>query len=294
MRATNLVLSAMIFLSTPLRAPAQKVDMVEATYRLNWPDSISDIARTNRIPSEEVTKFLNSLRAQEEEPQLRVEEFRFASIERGRIGLAATVDASGRDLFYGVWVVLPEGTKFRRTLLASAPPHFLAREVLDLDGDGVEEVIAKEPIGGYQGARTDPIFWYSIFQFRRGLPKDVSSNFPEFYRRAVLPDLGYLLQLLALVGNTDPNAVRFQQAEIQFLQLKFTRKILGEQDAGLQEAVAWTDTGDTRLRELAISAFEEIPGPQSLKRLQELGRSDDPIVSRRALNALARLREKGR
>jgi hypothetical protein len=293
MRKPRLFLSSAICLSISLCASAQRVDTLEATHRLNWPESVADIPRANRIPQEEVARFLNSFRGQEKEPTLRPQEFRFAPIERGRIGLAATVDASGRDLFYAVVVILPEGTRFRRTILPSAPPHFLAREVVDLTGDGIDEVITKEPVAGYQGAQTDPIFWWSIFEFRHGLPKDVSASFPEFYQRVVLPDLGYLEQLLALVRERDPRALRFQQAEVEFLRLKVRRKIFGEERAGLQEAIAWTETGDARLQELAIRALEEISGPQSLKKLEQLARSSDPLISQRANNALTRLRERG-
>jgi hypothetical protein len=287
-------LMLVMWLSPPLSATPQEAKAFDATYRLTWPDNVADIARANRTAQDEVSRFINSFRGHAVEPPLALQEFRFAPIERGKIGLMATVDASGRDLFYAVMVVVPEGARFRRTMLPSAPPHFLPAELIDLDGDGVDEVITKEPVGGYQGARTEPIFWYSIFAIHGGLPKDVSARFPEFYNRMVLPGLDYLDRLFALVRERPPNTLRLQRAQVDFVRLKVRRKILGEKRVGLHEAINWAESGDTRLQELAISMFEEIPGQQSLKQLQELARSKDPVVSRRAQIALARLGEQRR
>lgn len=294
MRTTLFLISATVCLANSPGAWGQKVDVLKATTALSWPGSMAGIPLANRMSSGEVTGFLNSFQTEEAEPPLRIEEFRFARLERGRIALVATVDVSGRGLFYGMLIVWPEGSKFRRTILASAPPHLLASELVDLDGDGLDEIITKEEIGGYRGARTDQIFWYTIWRLQGGKIEDVSSKFPEFYERCVLPELIYFSNTIAVAGHKGPDATALQQAEIEFARLKFTRKILGEPDAGFPQAVGWSRSADAELQELAIRTFEEIPGSQSLRELEELANSSNSSISEAAKNALARLQQRNK
>ena len=120
----------------------------------------------------------------------------------------------------------------------------------------------------------------------------MSAEFPEFYQRGVLSELYYLSRVLSNAVHKDPKVMQFQQAEIEFVQLKYQRKVMKKPETGLREAVAWSESGNADIQRLAIAAFEEIPGTTSLLQLERLAKSPDQGVSGSAKNALVRLRQK--
>src|SRR5882762_2619315 len=72
-----------------------------------WPSTPADAPRANRIPKEQVQSFINSFDPRHDGIHFDVDEFRFAVLQRNSIALVASVDASGRGLFYNLVGVQP-------------------------------------------------------------------------------------------------------------------------------------------------------------------------------------------
>jgi hypothetical protein len=279
--------SAAVSMLAVLNLFGQESVLLTGNPSFRWPNSTIDIPRANAIAAEKVVSFINALAKQLDRPSITVQEFRFARLEEGKIHLVATIDSSGRGFYYALAVISPEGAKFRYTTLTSVSPHVLGGEVVDLDGDGRDEIIAKNFIAGYRGAQSDQIYWYSIYQWHNAVPQDVSASFQQFYDRGALPQLTYLEHWLDLIAHGDhPEEVRLQKAQIEAVRLKYRRKIIGEKNAGIEEAKAWIESGNLDFQKLGIEALVEIPDPKADEALRKLAGSSNPGVARMAQYAL--------
>jgi hypothetical protein len=270
-------------------AAGQQAPARHASFGFPWPETLADIKAADKLPAASLEPFLNQLRAPGV-PDLQVEEFRFAPMEGPTVCLAATVDASGRQLYFSVAVVCPEreDSHFRMTLLPSVPPHLLGAELIDLKGDGTFEIITRELAGGYQGTQTLPIYWYSVFRVRNSVPHDESTEYKEFYGMRLLPDVDFLARLAGAVSGSHASALATEAAaEARFLKVRYQRRIAGEAKAGFEDANEWSSSDDPRVQMLAVETFREIDTPESLAALKKLEKAKDYVVSQAAANAVA-------
>jgi hypothetical protein len=164
----------------------------------------------------------------------------------------------------------------------------LVTDLLDLDGDGFDEVISSQFAAGYQGASTPPLYWYTIYSFKDGLPHDVSRQFRDFYQAQVV-NWGYMLERLIMPPlGSDSKESKYVEAQIIFTRLEYNRKIVGESKAGLQEATDWADSPEANLQDLAVITLGEIKDPASIAVLKKLTTSKYQGVCREAVVALAK------
>ncbi|MGH9340353.1 MAG: HEAT repeat domain-containing protein [Acidobacteriota bacterium] len=238
----------------------------------------------------EVEAFVNSLLSEYPGPRAKISQFRFSPLEQSGIHLVATTDFSGREQYFQILVISPyDGSSFRYFELSSAPPHFLPTEVIDIDGDGIYELVLRELVGDYQGAETLPVFWFSIHRFQDGKIVDVSPEYKEYYLQTLLPKLAFELRIASELAAQN-SEYQYLFAAQSFIRSKFRRRILGELKAGFKEAVNWSKSEDIRIQFLSIKALEEIGDPESISILTELSTSEEQRVATRSNRALARLR----
>lgn len=251
-----------------------------------WPRTLVEIQSADRMSTVSLEQFLDRLRPADV-PSLQVGEFRFAPMEGSTACLVATVDASGRKLFYSLAVVCPEqeGGAFRMTILPSAPPHSLGAELMDLDGDGTFEVVTREVAGGYQGTQTLPLYWYSVFRVKASVPRDASSIYKAFYTERLLQYLELVSHLAERAGSSSDIATQ-ALAEARFLRAKYDRRIAGNANAGLNDAIQWAKSNNPRLQMLAVETFRDMDNPNALAELKKLAKTKDYVVSQAATNAL--------
>jgi hypothetical protein len=238
---------------------AQTTGQVAIEAPFKWPRSEESVSGASRPSKEVIESFLNAARERIPETKgrpIHVAEFRFAPHERGRLYLVAL---TGTRFFWSTDIIAPEQSGSRYTELESDGGIPFAMQAVDLDGDGADELVTGSWPGGYLGATTPPIFWYTVWRFHDGVPEDASARFPDFYRGFVLGQLWYPESLLRRLENQDPEGTRVPLAEIEYVRLKFERIVLNQTNAGLDEALAWARSGVSGLQVMGILSLAEIP-----------------------------------
>jgi hypothetical protein len=282
-----LLLAALAVALSVDEAGGQQAPGGHASPSFHWPETVMEIPAADKLPVPSLEAFLDELKPLGILDQ-HIAEFRFEPMEKSSVCLAATVDSSGREMFFFyVAVVCPDrqANSFRMTLVESDAPQVLGTELVDLSGDGIFELISKELAGGYQGTQTLPIYWYSVFRVKNSVPQEVSAEYQRFYGQLLLPELDFFSRLLA---STCPEAAGATEAraEVRFLRAKYDRKIAGQPRAGFGDAEEWSESNNPRLQMLAVETFREMAVPEALIELKKLEKAKDYVVSQAATNAV--------
>jgi hypothetical protein len=273
----------------PVISIAQETHAVRAAAPFQWPRSEASAVRGNALPSKEISSFLQKLIDAFSPPApegdgapVQVAEFRFVPLEPDKFYLVAQV--SGR-VASSLDVIAPVGDGFRYTELQSDGSIPFAMQTPDISGDGTRQLVTATRPAGYQGASTPPIYWYTVWRFHEGIAEDVSEHFPEFYRSFVLSQLSYPETLLKVLQNQDPEGARVPLAEIDYVRLRFQRTVLKEDNAGLNEALTWINSGKSALEVMGIWSLAQMPAPAAGQELTKLAAS--PVWGDLAKAALA-------
>jgi hypothetical protein len=268
----------------------QQSHLVKIPARFAWPNSAESAIRANMLPKDKVRSFIEDLvntigppAPRNAELQRQVPEFRFVPLETGKFYLVAL---TGAGVFWSSAVVLPVGGGFRYTELESDGGIPFAMQAIDLDGDGVDELVTAVWPAGYLGAASPPIYWYTIWRFRNAIPEDASAHYPDFYRRFVVGQLGYLETLLRSLQGQDPEGTRVPLAEVEYVRLKFERIVLGRTNAGLDEALTWARSKVPPLKIMGIWSLADMRSPDATQELNKLAAS--PVFGDLTKAALAR------
>jgi hypothetical protein len=269
---------------------AQETHTVRVAAPFRWPRTELEAAAANKIPGGEVGSFLEALTSAFTTPASRIGgespkliQFRFVPLEARTFYLVATT-AVRVGSYTNVVAQVPGG--FRYTRIDSETPLPLAMLTVDLDGDGVDELVTAQWPAGYLGANTPPIYWYTVWRFNEGVPQDASAQFPEFYKSFVLGCTAYIDRLLAQLQTVNPEGANVALAESEFVRLKYQREILGRKDAGLEQAITWAESKETPLRIMGIWALAEMSAPAAGETLRKIAGS--PSFADLAKAAIAR------
>jgi len=286
MRPATVLIAIAVFTLNAHFAAGQQPSTGHVTPSFPWPKTSAEMQAADRMPADSLQPFLDRLKPIGV-PELHPGQFRFVPMDAATVCLTATVDASGRQLFYDVAVVCPATPgSFSMTLLRSAPPHELGAELVDLDGDGIFEIVTRDLAGGYQGVETLPLFWYSIFRVKGSVPTDVSKDYKNFYVTYLLPNLDLVSRLTGTPGAGTPALAERAGAEARFLKAKYDRKIAGSPSAGLDDAVDWAGSSDPVVQMLAVKTWSDIGTAKALDGLRRLAHAANYMVSDAAANAL--------
>lgn len=267
-------------------AEAQTISVLPGRPSFGWPRTRAQALAANNLSDKQVGAFLDSLGRGPVVVPSKVLGFRFVNLEAGRVYLVASLRARQGWLE----AVYPTGGSRFGIVSLGAPNGALPASLLDLRGNGVEEVIGRRLVN-YRGAFTDPIYWYTIYAFHDGKPVDVSAQFPEFYRDVVLPRLDYLGRVFGwikmnvpaklLQGNPAPlgkGAPDIELAEIGFVRLKYQHVILGNKNAGLDEAIKWAKSPNTDIAVLGVRSLGEMTAPEAWEEIHKLWNSPNFAV----------------
>jgi len=276
----------LVLLLTGASGAAQISSVVAPRHSLTWPSTPAEIATANKMPARAIASFLG---IKSTVPGTAgINGFRFAYLEPRRVYLVV-----GEPTRAGVWLVTLSrigAGRFRQTLLNEFVNGTISMSLVDMQGDGVDEVIGRKVVN-YRGAFTDPVYWYTINAFHDGKPEDLSAQFPEFYRDVVLPRLDYLGRVFGWIqmnvpakllranpgqlGNGSPD---IELAEVGFVQLKYQHVILGDKNAGLDQAIKWAKFPNTDIAVLGVRSLGEMTAPKAWEEIHKLWNSPNYAV----------------
>jgi len=250
----------------------------------DWPKDLNATPSANRTDLATISALINGALNNNASTPVAVTEFRFVPLEiAGRIDLIASVDFSGRGLnsFVGVW---RSSTGYDSAVLPSCGIK-IARDVVDLDGAGVYEVLAGEIPGGYQGTATMPIPWYGLYALRRGKWINVSDHYAHFFPTDQA--LSLVLKLTDAFYSGDKDLVELYRANDLFVHFKYEQMIMHHKNAGLETALGWAESSSRSIRVLAVKTLCDSDDPRSALSLKKLSMGSDPAVAIQARDALA-------
>jgi hypothetical protein len=267
----------MLAVALSLKAAAgQETWPSRATPEFHWPETLADIQNADKLPVADLEAFLQKVSPVGHPPGIG--ESRLG--DRG-ICLAATVGAANMKRYFSIDIVCPDprAPSFQWTQLQGDYSQSLGDQMLDLDADGTFEIITRELAGGYRGGRSLPIYWYTIYRVKNGVPRDVSANYKGFYAARLLPWLDFFSHLLASNGSIPGDLATEVQVETRFVRAKYDRRIMGKPKAGFEDAVEWSKSSDRDLQLLAVWTFGDIAGADATEELRKLEKAKNSAVS---------------
>jgi hypothetical protein len=254
--------------TVPLSAYQLHAQRLQGKATFQWPQSEQAAYAANRLPSKEMLAFLAPTLGWQANDLPTLGEFRFAQLGPREICVLAVF---GIRAGYDRHIVCPATQGwYWDTSLEIESPGPLAWYLVDLDGNGIHEVISSEALNS-----VIPTYWYDIYKFSDGQPENVSSRFPQFYKAVLLPQLNQLDRSLGELFPDEPPPAKAQYARmvLLFLQLKYRRRILGDAKAGLEEGLNWMKSPYVNVQGLGLETLADIRDPRSIAALEELGRT---------------------
>jgi hypothetical protein len=185
----------------------------------------------------------------------------------------ASTDASGRGFFTELTFVFCNSA--RSCIVGGVPadsPHDLSQELVDIDGDGIDELVVKELAGGYEGVQTIPVFTYSIYRIVSGKAIDVSDQYVNYYESTLLPRMKS--EVTGVMASTQQPDREVVDALATMAQDDYQRRVLKRETAGLDHAESWAHSGNPRLETFAIQSLFTIKGQAADDALSELTHSE--------------------
>ncbi|HEY7335719.1 MAG TPA: hypothetical protein VH639_12605 [Bryobacteraceae bacterium] len=229
-------------------------------------------------------------------------DFRFAPLSEGKFYLIVTEHCKSDDCGSSTALYCERNRCFSAGLPA---PVDLKNGVVDVDGDGLAEIVGKECIDDCYGSPTLPrlpVYVYSIYKFVEGAGfVDYSAKAAGYYREHLLPKIEEARKgvearvatfnqehgdLFRERGLSFPPAGQMQQhkAATQYAYDDYLRRVQGEKDAGLENALHWMESEYTKY--LGIDALARIPNQIADQKLTEAARSTDRRFAERAAGLL--------
>lgn len=199
----------------------------------------------------------------------------------GRMELLASVDYSGRGFFNTLFVVWADEEGLRYQKFETWNLESLEGVVEDLDLDGRQELLTRQLLTPYLGARPHAA-WTTVRALDDGEYVESSSRFGHFYESRILPALENKLERLGEAGD---NRLLEMATEVELAKVLWT---LGRSDseAVLHSAMQWAEEPDPVGRIFATSVLKELEVPAADRVLQRLAEDSNDEVALYAVTAL--------
>ena len=241
--------------------------------------------------------------------------FTFADLRRtGILSLVASSDSSGRGFCNGIDVIDRTAYGFETTDLPSTEigeGTDVTTVIRDLARDGRLELVLNVTVGGYQGGAHCGLEWPVIFAWTGTSYADVSAQFKDYYRQHLAelnhqlnpptstpaPDQAEGFERLPLgnggtyytrlgkssqsvpVATPTPTSQGYHMDCLNAEAAK-TERFLGiSSDAGIGDAIKWSESDDPLTREFAATIFYDIGKPEALGDLKSLAADSDQSVA---------------
>ena len=217
---------------------------------------------------------------------LRHDGFLSLVVQTGQNGTASCSDFSNAG-FCSVYIVDKTRTGFEiyRTLGSIEPGGTAPLGVQDLGHDGNLEVIVNQPFTSVFSQCF--VSWPAIYASIGDGYRNVSDRFKDFYR-------GQLDALNKLNPNLPPTAVFHDQRDKECLDAEVAKieRVLGSPNAGIDTAIAFTQSKDQKKIIFGINNLMDINTPEAQRYLNTLSNSPNPDI-KRIMAQLASMHSKG-
>lgn len=199
----------------------------------------------------------------------------------GRADLIATVDYSGRRFFNHLLVLHDDGERLTVQVVDAWNIESLDGAVQDLDGDGRVEILLRQSLSPYLGAK--PMAgWTAVFRFEGGHLVDQSERFPQFYDKRILVPIERELAV-----SEGDSKIPYGKDLLTLERDKVLRVLGRVPAAGLDWALSLARSEDPVRRIFALSVLAEVGGSEATAVLKALGEDLDPQVASYAVVAVA-------
>jgi hypothetical protein len=116
-----------------------------------WPNDLVQASR-GAISKKEILRFLQEMYPESSvETVFAMQSFRFVPLEKDKFWLVAVTDVTGRDFFNSLQIIRCEGRECKMTREGSDGENDLDKQLVDVDGEGVFEVVTRAMAGSYDG-----------------------------------------------------------------------------------------------------------------------------------------------
>lgn len=244
--------------------------------------------------------------------------YRAIDLDRdGKNEFVAVIGQGGRQLLNTLVIVYGPAGSPKHAELSSDPPNDLAKQIVDLDGNGTFEVITHEALREDPMGRRAP--WKSVWEWRGDKTARAEGKYPRFYSDSVLPAAeaeiakirstrfgitiqpgrapSVLTDCFEVAGGqglaANQREVTEEEKEVlasifHLVAFKARRLATGGDSEAVQHAARWAKSNRRELRESAAIAFEDLDGPEGQQWLEALARDKESRVSSRAKAALGK------
>jgi hypothetical protein len=192
-------------------SPGSSLAVVNYGYieSLGWTIGNTETLKAEIPDSAAATEFLRVVKG-DVDPPSTVGEYLFAQpFGTGETVFFATTDLSSRGFFAWVVFVRKIGNRLVSTKINSQSAiniESLAERLIDVDHDGVSEVLIPRPLATRSAARPTP-FFVDIYSWNGTAYKVNNGKFKSYYRDVVLPEIeSKLAQSKQKAGNDERGA----------------------------------------------------------------------------------------
>ena len=217
--------------------------------------------------------------------------FRFVTLAKGKVFLVASIDTTGRNDFDLLEVIHCEGGRCQSAGIPSDHCDDLSKGLIDVDGDGVYEIITRTMVNVSFGIDIRPIFKYYIMALQSSTIVDTSIRHKAYFKEHIVPIMDedkrelqtYVAQRNAALQSQTPEEFPISYAdrkrwneqceiELAYRDIEYRHRVLGDSDGGVNLITEWTRNPNPLIKEFAIRCLGEIGTTKARIRLREIAK----------------------
>jgi hypothetical protein len=254
----------------------------------DWSVSAKPNLAAKPPPEEVVRSFVTKRYSQ---PDIGVEplvnSFAFADLRQsGTVSLVVSMEPTGPAGCGQLLIVDKVGGKFEGTWISCGGSDNIGKSVIEISGKPV--VVTYTDITPYYGAQARVVYVPVIWGWNGSSYVDMSRQFPGYYRQ-VLRGLQHEIASSPASADYARGPVRCEKIEADAIE-----RFLGiSPDAGIEDAIRWSQSSKPIDRIMAMGLFTSIGTPRALDYLKAMTSDSDPQVARAAEGNLNALNSRG-
>jgi len=253
-----------------------------------WPQ---DLKQARLITKKQVVSLINSV-GYPYSKSVDVEQYEFSVFGDGGIYLVVATNDPETGWFQYIWVIQCHGTSCSTIDFDSAPPIDLNRQIVDLRKDGRHQIVVRECVCLNDDGRQEGQIAH-VYEIADGHAKDVSEQYPEYFRSVVLADIAKNLDSVTQDDQRSDVKTKELKAKLLYAQHDAERRVFGDKTAGFSDAQQWEQSNDDVIRRLAVRTYEKIDSPEAETALHRMADTQSGLLKEEIQQSLTRKAAKG-